>query len=139
MSLNKQRGALNIYAVVIFSIIFAAAAMAALFSIRSERNLFAEGAAKVGKAANESSAGGMLDSAKTALAAASASSGQMRKCMIDGHMVVSNVDCTDQNKTSKVIKIQDSRGFEPPKKPAKPAPEPTSEKMTDKMIEKQVQ
>ena len=72
-------------------------------------------------------------------AAASASGGQMRKCIIDGQMVVSNVDCTDQNKTSKAIKIQDSRGFEPPKKPVKPAAEPAPDKLTDKMSEKPLQ
>jgi hypothetical protein len=139
MSLNQQRGAFNLYAVVILSALLAAAAMAALFSMRSERNLFAEGAAKAGKMAADSSAGGAIEAARSALAAASASSSQMRKCIIDGKMVVSNTDCTDQNKTTKVIKIQDSRGFEAPKKPVKPAAEPTAEKLRDQMIDKQTQ
>jgi hypothetical protein len=126
MSLNQQRGAFNLYAVVILSALLAAAAMAALFSMRSERNLFAEGAAKAGKMAADSSAGGAIEAARSALAAASASSSQMRKCIIDG-------------KTTKVIKIQDSRGFEAPKKPVKPAAEPTAEKLRDQMIDKQTQ
>jgi hypothetical protein len=126
--LYRQRGELNLLAVGIFSAILAAVAMAALFSMRSDRNLFAEGAAKLGKAAGESAKAVVTDSG-----------GPMRKCVINGKTVVSNTECTDQNKTSKTIKIQDNRGFEAPKKPPEPAPEATSDKAIDKMIEKQLQ
>ena len=135
-SLARQRGELSLKGVLIGSIVLSALAMAVLFSLRNERNLFAEGAAKAGKMAGDSPAGGMLDSAKAAL---KGEQGQMRKCVIDGKTVVSNAVCSDQNKTTKVIKIQDSRGFEAPKKRAEPAPELTSDKMTDKLIEKQLQ
>ena len=126
--LNRQRGALNLYVVVIMAVLLAAAAMAALFSMRTERNLFAEGAAMVGKAAGE-----------TAKAATADSGGAMRKCVINGKTVVSNTDCTDQNKTSKTIQIRDSRGFEAPKLPPPPPPQPGSDKIMDKMMEKQLQ
>ena len=65
--LQRQRGAFNLYAVAIFSVLFAAAAMAALFSIRSERNLFAEGAHKAKQMAGEAPAA-VLQSANLALA-----------------------------------------------------------------------
>jgi hypothetical protein len=133
MNLTRQRGAFNLYVVALLSLLLAAGAMAALFSLRSERNLFAEGAAKAGKLVGESPA------AEAARTAVSGNSGQMRSCLIHGKKVISNTDCTDQNKTSKVIQIHDSRGFEAPKKPAEPAAEPTSDKMVDKMIEKQLQ
>ena len=125
---NRQRGALNLYVVVIMAVLLAAAAMAALFSMRTERNLFAEGAAMVGKAAGE-----------TAKAATADSGGAMRKCVINGKTVVSNTDCTDQNKTSKTIQIRDSRGFEAPKLPPPLPPQPGSDKIMDKMMEKQLQ
>lgn len=126
--LHRQRGALNLYAVVAAAVLLAACAMAALFSMRTERNLFAEGAAMVGKAAGES-----------VKAAATDSGGPMRKCVINGKTVVSNTDCTDQNKTSKTIQIRDSRGFEAPKLPPPPPAEPGSDKIMDKMMEKQLQ
>ena len=132
MTLQRQRGAFNLYAVALLSMLLAAAAMAALYSMRSERNLFAEGAAKAGKLVSESPA------ADAARAAVSGDSGQMRTCLVHGKKVISNTDCTDQNKTSKVIQIHDTRGFEAPKKRAEPVAEPTSDKMTDKLIEKQL-
>jgi hypothetical protein len=102
--LARQRGALNMYAVVILS-------------------------AAAGKLAGDSAKAVVTDSA----------GGQMRKCKIDGKVVVSNTACADQNKTTKVIKILDSRGFEAPPKPAKPPAEPGPDKIRDKMIEKQRQ
>jgi hypothetical protein len=127
-ALMRQRGALNLSAVVIGAMLLAAAAMAALISMRSERNLFAEGAAMVGKAAGDS-----------ARAAGAGSGGTMRKCVINGKTVVSNTDCSDQNKTSKTLELRDSRGFEAPKLPPVPPEQPRSDKIMEKMIEKQLQ
>ena len=136
MSPARQRGALNLYAVWIFSMVLAAAAITALYSMYKERNLFAEGAAKVGKMVAASPAGGALDAAKASLAG---KDGQMRSCVIKGKKVISNTDCTEQNKTTKVMVIHDTRGFETPKAPPEPAAEATSNKMIDKIIEKQLQ
>ncbi|MFL6659706.1 MAG: DUF4124 domain-containing protein [Massilia sp.] len=133
---QRQRGELKLVPVVIGAMVLAAVAMTALISIRSERNLFAEGAAKASKAVTDSPAGAIVDAAKSGT---SSSAGPMRKCLIKGKMVVSNTDCTDENKTSKTIKIQDNRGFEAPKKPPAPPPEAGTDKMVDKMIEKQLQ
>ena len=134
--LHRQRGAFNLYWVAILSGGLAALAMAALFSMRQERNLFAEGAAKVSKMVSESPVAAPLDSAKAAVAG---KDGQMRKCVINGKTVISNTDCVDQNPTSKVIKIQDTRGFEAPKKPVEPKNEGDGLSLRDKMIEKQLQ
>ena len=127
--LQRQRG-FNLTAVALLSMLLAAAAMAALFSMRSERNLFAEGAAKAGKLVSPA--------ADAARAAVAGDSGQMRTCLVHGKKVISNTDCTDQNKTSKVIQIHDTRGFEAPRKSAAPVAEPRSDQMTDKIIENQL-
>jgi hypothetical protein len=132
--LSRQRG-LSLLWAVLLSVLLAAVAMAALFSMRQDRNLFAEAWHKV--------AGG--DVARQAMDAASKATGAapaqvvLRKCTIDGKTVVSNVDCKPDNKTSKTIEIHDSHGFGPPAPP--PAPEtnePTSNPAIDKMIEKQL-
>ncbi len=125
--LAGQRG-VSLLAVVIGTVLLAGAGMALLLSIRSERNLFAEGAAAAGKAAGES-----------ARAATVSSGGALRRCVIDGKTVVSNTDCTDQNKTSKTIQIRDSRGFDAPKPAAPPPAQPGADTISEKMMEKQLQ
>jgi hypothetical protein len=129
----RQRGELNLVWVAIVSAVVAAVAMAAIWSMRHERNLFAEGVAAVTGAAPARQA---VEAARNAVAGTP--EGAMRKCVIDGKTVVSNTDCLASNKTSKAIRITDTRGFEAPKVPVKEAAAPTSDPATDKIIEKQL-
>lgn len=134
-----QQGAISLFWVATGSVAVAAIAMAALFSIRYERNLFAEGAAQLGKTVSASPAGKVIDSAGDALGAVSGKGdGVMRKCVIDGKTVISNTDCKAGNRTSKVIEIHDTKGFDAPKKPPVEKAAPGSDPMVDKMIEKQL-
>jgi hypothetical protein len=142
--LPRQRGYFNLYYVAAFSAVVAALAMAAIWSMRYERNLFAEGAAKVGKMFSASPAQAVVDSAKTAVADATGapgapkSDGKMRKCKIDGKTVVSNTDCLDSNPTSKTMKLQITQGVVMPKEPPKPKEDGSgSLPMLDKVLEKQ--
>jgi hypothetical protein len=134
--LDRQRGALNLVWVAVMSGLLALALMAALFSVRYERNLFAEGWAKIAGGAPARQA---IDAARQMTATGERAPSALRKCVIDGKTVVSNTDCTDDNKSSKTIAIHDSRGIEPPKVPA-PEKEaaPTSNPMIDKIVEKQL-
>lgn len=132
--LHRQRGALNLYWVGIFSVLLAAVAMTGLMSMRMERNLFADAAAKAGKQFSDSPAHNVLDAAKQA---AAGSEGQMRKCVINGKTVISNADCKDTNPTSKEIKMQVTRGVEAPRVPVEPVQAPGSNPLLDKIIEKQ--
>lgn len=130
---HRQRG-LSLLAVVIVSGLLALAAMAALFSMRYERNLFAETWAKAAGSAPQQA----LDAARAATGA-TAQPAALRKCVIGGKTVVSNTDCKDDNKSSRTIEIHDSHGIEAPKPPAAPEKaEPTSTPAIDKMIEKQL-
>jgi hypothetical protein len=132
MTIARQRGALSLAWVAILSAALAAAAMAALWSMRYDRNLFAEGFSAAAKAAPVRRA---LDAVT---AAKEGAGGALRKCVIDGKTVVSNADCLDSNKTSKTIRIHDTRGIEAPKVPAAAAPNPTSDPAIDKILEKQL-
>jgi hypothetical protein len=132
--IERQRGALSLVRVAIVSALVAAAAMAALWSLRHQRMLFAEAASAVAGAAPARQA---IDAARSALAAPHAP-GAMRKCVIHGKPVISNTDCLDANKTSKTIEIHDTRGVEAPKVPVAPAPGPSSDPAIDKIIEKQL-
>lgn len=136
---KRQRGVLNLYWVAIFSAMLAALAMAAIYSMRYERNLFAEGWAAIGKLAGASQAQAVVDSARNAVAGDPAKGdGVMRKCVVEGKTVISNTECTAHNPTSKVIQIHDTKGFEAPKPPPPADPAPAANAMTDKIIEKQL-
>jgi hypothetical protein len=121
--MKRQRGALNLVWVAIVSAGVAAAAMAALWSMRYDRNLFAEGVDKL---------------AKSAPALPAQAAAPMRKCKIDGKTVISNTDCKDGNKTSRAIDIVATSGVEAPKAPVAAPVEATSDPALDKIIEKQV-
>lgn len=115
-----QRGAISLLWLAVLMAAFAAIAMAALFSMRYDRNFFAEAWSRLAHAP-----------AVTAPAPA-APAPALRKCVIDGKTVVSNVDCQERGRA---IDIHDSRGIEAPK--AAPAPaEAAPATMQDRMIEK---
>lgn len=139
MLYRRQQGAVSLFWAATISVVLAALAMAALFSMRYERNLFAEGAAKLGKSVDASPAGKVIDSAKSAVGeAAGKGDGQLRKCVINGKTVISNADCKADNRTSKLIELHDTKGFEAPKKAPPEKAAPGSNPMIDKMIEKQL-
>jgi hypothetical protein len=133
--IERQRGALSLVWVAIASAVLAALAMAAIWSMRYERNLFAEAVTAVSGAAPRS-----VDAARKAVGAAPAGEGGgvLRKCVIAGKTVVSNTDCLDSNKTSKTIHITDTRGFEAPKAPPPEKAGATSDPAIDKIVEKQL-
>ncbi len=136
--LDRQRGVLNLTWVAVFSAVFAAVAMAALFSMRYERNLFAEGGARLAKLFGASPAARALDTARSAAGAGDAGGGALRQCLIDGKRVISNTACTDKNPTSKTLQLHDTKGFEAPKVAPPAEAAPTSQPALDKMIEKQL-
>ena len=137
----RQRG-LTLFWVALGSALLALVAMAALYSMRHERNLFAEGAATVTAGAGAVKAVELAAAAKGAVAsAAGATEGALRRCVVNGKTIVSNseADCAASNPTSKKIDMVIPKGVVTPKK-AEPAPAaPTSNPAVDKIIEKQLQ
>jgi hypothetical protein len=136
--MERQRGTVNLFWLAVFMGGFAALAMAALFSMRHERNLFAEAWAGAGRAVGSSAAvQASLGAVRHKLPAGNGkpapAPGPMRRCLIDGKKVISNVDCTAGNATSVVIKIHPTRGIEAPKAPP---PAPAGLSATDRMIDK---
>ncbi|MBJ7310568.1 DUF4124 domain-containing protein [Rugamonas sp. CCM 8940] len=126
----------------------AAVAMAAMMSMRQERNLFAEALARLRgqtlehrqqATAGQGGAGGAnvnASAASTAGAAGAAPAGVLRKCVIDGKTVLSDVDCTAADPSSRVVKPLATRGIEPPRTPKAEPAEAGPATMQDKMIEK---
>lgn len=130
--LLRQRG-LSLIGVAVFSIAFAGVAMVFLMGVRHDRNYFAEGWAKLTGKLAESPLPAIQSQATPQAGTA------LRKCVVDGKTVISNVDCTDKNPTSKDIKIYDTKGFEAPKAPPPADSAPRSNPAIDKAIEKQMQ
>ena len=113
--LHKQTGAISLLWVAVISGLTALVAIIALFSMRFEHNFFGDFWHRAGadKAISAVQA--------TARAVGSKEDTGLRKCVVNGKAVISNVDCSDANPTSKTIAIHDTKGFEAPKVPPKPA------------------
>ena len=134
--LHRQRGALNLYWVAILSAAGAALAMVALMSMRGERNLFAEGADKARASFADSGARKALQSASDSVTGTDT---RMKKCVIGGKTVISNTDCPDGNKSTRVIAIPEGNIANAVKAPPAPVDNVTSNPAIDKIIEKQLQ
>jgi hypothetical protein len=128
---DRQHG-LSLVWVTIVSALLALAAMAALFSLRYERNLFGQAWDK----APGSTAQHAMEAARKATGAQPAKA-VLRKCVIGGQTVVSNTDCAADNKTARTIDIYDTRGIEAPKQPVAEPAQSGSGPTLDKIIEKQ--
>jgi hypothetical protein len=124
---HKQRG-IGLIQVAIIMASLAAIAMGFLMSARHERNFFTEGLAKLtGKPAPSSAPASV-----TGIVAPAVPAGVLRKCVVNGKTVLSDVECKD----GKVVKAIDTQGIEAPKV-AKPDPADSApQSATDKMIEK---
>lgn len=130
--LKRQRG-ISLIAVALIMAGLAAIVMAALFSMKKERNLFAEGADKLLKKTGAEAV--VQQGAKAVQPAAAA----LRRCVIDGKTVFSDTECLPGNPTTKKVVVQEMRGIEAPKVP-KPDPAASGpESMREKMIEKATQ
>ena len=123
--MTRQRG-FGLIQVAIIMASLAAVAMAFLMSARHERNFFTEGLARLTGKPPAASA------SATANVAPPPPAGVLRKCVIDGKTVLSDVDCKD----GKVVKPIDTRGIEAPKVPKPEPAESAPQSATDKMIEK---
>ena len=132
--MNRYQRGMSLVAVGVFAVVFSLCAMAALFSWRYERNVFAEAWAKV---AGGPAATAVADRAREAVGATPPTTA-MRRCQVNGKTVISNTECSDKNPSTKDIAIHDTKGFEAPRVPAKPEQAPTSNPAVDKMIEKQL-
>ena len=124
--LHRQRGISLLWVAVIIGGL-ALFMMVGLMSMRHEKNYFAEAWAKV------------TDKVPAQAAAlAEGPSEPLKKCVIGGQTVISNTECKDDNRTTRTIDIQDTKGVEAPKVPPKePEVAPGSNPALDKIIEKQ--
>ncbi|RZI41676.1 hypothetical protein EGT07_16330 [Herbaspirillum sp. HC18] len=110
-------------------------AMVGLMSARYEHNYFAEAWKKLTK----TEVGQAVRQVQQGIQPTVKSEAAVRKCVIDGKVVYSNVECDNSNPTSRKVDIHDTKGFEAPKVPVSSAPQEGAPTMQDKMIEKAVQ
>ena len=134
--LSRQRG-ISLLQVAIVMATLAAIAMAGLMSMRHEHNYFTDLANKVlGKPPAAAPTDGRDPAAASAAAAPPAPGNVLRKCVINGKTVLSDVDCSAGNPTSKVVKSLDTRGIEAPKVPKPDPADSAPQSATDRAIEK---
>jgi hypothetical protein len=132
MHLKYQKGLSLLWTAVVVGMV-ALAGMVALMSARYERNYFAEGWKKL----TGTEVGQVVRQTQQNVTRTEAAS--IKKCVIDGKPVYSNVECEKDNPTSQKVQIHDTKGFEAPKVPVASMPEAEGAPSTrDKLIEKAV-
>jgi hypothetical protein len=131
----RQRGAVNLYWVALLSAGAAALAMAALMSMRAERNLLTEGAGQARKAFDASGARKALKAASDRVTGTDSG---MKRCVIGGKTVVSNTDCAATNKSTRAIVITEGNIADEVKAPKEASGGATSDPTIDKIIQKQL-
>lgn len=137
MALDRQRGELSLVWSALLAALLAAVAMAALFSMRSERNVFAEAWSHAMRSSVGQTAQQVQSVAAGAVKSGSVEAAEIRTCTINGKRVYSNVECSAKSPNSRKVELRDSAGIEAPKVP--PAAEPegkTPSGMQDMMIDK---
>jgi hypothetical protein len=139
MSLKGQRGELSLLWVAVSMAALAFVAMAGIFWMRYERNLFAEIwrgalqtlAAKAVQQTQSTPAGSVKS-------AAGIESAAIRKCTVDGKVTYSNVECNAKDPTSRAVKLHDSSGFDAPKAPPAGTEQDVQADVRQKMIDRAV-
>ena len=135
--MHRQQG-LSLIGVAIFMALLAATAMGALYWVRYERNPITDIMnGQVGKSAKAPLPGAIKPAPLAAVAPPPAPAGPIRKCVINGKTVYSDLECPQSGEK---LKLHDNQGFAPP---PKPVPEEDSnasatvqQKAMDKAIEK---
>ena len=108
---RRQRG-LSLFWCAILMAVLAAGAMLVLFSLRHERNPLAE-------IWSRASQGGAVAGVRQKMqgVAADAQPAAVRRCIVDGSVLYSNVDCDSKKSGSKAVRLHLTEGFEAPKVP----------------------
>lgn len=133
MDMKYQRGELSLFWAAVVVGVVTLVAVGTLLSMRHERNLFGE----TWQRTKHTDAGQNLR--QTAEQASRSESAAIRKCLVDGKTVYSNVECGTANPTTRKLELQDTKGIEAPKSPPVAQPLNAPETLQDKMIEKAVQ
>lgn len=134
-SMDKyQRGELSLFWAAALVGVVTLGAVAALLSMRHERNLFDEAWQRL----RRTDAGQSLR--RTVENTGKSESAAIRKCIIGGKVMYSNVECDNGNPTSRQVELHDTRGVELPKAPPAPEPYPGApETPPEKMVERAAQ
>lgn len=111
MALRNRQDGLSLFWCAVLAGVVSIAAIGALFSMRYERNFFAEAWMRMTRTLPGREA---LRAADDAVKSASAA---VRKCIVDGKVMYSNVECDAGNPTSRKVDLHDTRGIEAPKAP----------------------
>lgn len=136
MKQKYQRGELSLFWAALIVGVIALVCMGALFSMRYERNFFVEAWGRFTKS-DAGKAIQQTQKAAEAVARPDSGSAEVRKCVIDGKVVYSNVECDARNVSTRKVQMHDTQGIEAPKVPqASASAQEQQPTLQDKMIEK---
>lgn len=116
-NLNRQRGELSLLSCALLFGGIALVAAIGLFSMRSERNFFAEAWSGAMRTQAGQSAQQLWSATTNVAKSGTVQAAEIRKCTIDGKPVYSNVECSAKSPSSRKVDLHDSGGIEAPKAP----------------------
>lgn len=134
MDMKYQRGELSLFWSAVFIGVTTLAAVAVLLSMRYERNLFGEAWQRIKKGDAARSLQARVPDQMSASGATT-----IRKCLVGGKVMYSNVECQSADPGSSRVELRDTRGVEPPITPAASAPAEAPAALRDKMVEQAMQ
>jgi hypothetical protein len=130
VQLRYQHGELSLMWCAVGTALLTLAALAALYSVRYERNAFADAWAYFQHSAP-------AQTLQNVAAAAQPEAPAIQKCTVNGKVVYSNSDCNAKGAVIQKVDVQYTAGIEAPKLPPAPKVEAgTPGNMTDKAIER---
>jgi hypothetical protein len=103
-----------------------------LLSMRYERNLLMDALSRFGGSQ------AVQQTRQAAESVVAAESGGVRKCVVAGKTMYSNVDCDERNGSSRKVELHDPRGIEAPKLGFASASTEVAPSLQEQMIEKAV-
>jgi len=118
VALPRQRGELSLlWCALLFGLVALIAAIA-LFSMRSERNFFAEAWSRAMHSAAGHGAQQIQSATINMVKSGTVQAAEIRKCTVEGRLVYSNVECSAKRRPrSRKVDLYDSSGIEAPKAP----------------------
>lgn len=134
-NLTIQRGALSLLWCAILVGAVAAIGMAALMSMRHERNLFHDGWTNL-------MVSPVIKSVKTLdrdVRSGAPAGKEIRRCTVDGKVLYSNIHCGPDRSASRDVVLHDSRGIEPPKPVPATAADEAPPSTQDRIMERTLQ
>jgi hypothetical protein len=114
-----ERGEMTLFRIAVLLVLVFGALMVGLMSFVNQRNMFAELWDKAAAHWAAETAGKLPVASSGGAASTPAGTADVRKCIVNGKVTYSNVECGPDNKSSRKVDVRPSEGLSPGGAPPK--------------------